>query len=179
MKLSPAKAQYFFSLYLPLLSYTYENFYGDNKIEFFSTDMKTKIKVRDILCNDSGIINEIIRNMPDKFNQEDVSILQKWKNFRRGSFIVLKHLKNYSLFLETSRDPKTYGVSGISDSLSDLIPDVPRMVDAVLLEFDSRIICDGLFIMRNVQFGKGYRQDFMNSLKESESRSGIISKSFI
>ena len=179
MKLAQDKAQQFFSLYIPLLWYTYMNYYDDNTQDFYSTHIETKIKVRNILCGNSNIIDAAIKNVHGKFAQEGINIVQKWKNFKKGTFIVLKYLKKCSLFLESSYDPKTYGVVGITDELSEIIPGAPRMVDAVLLEFDDRIICDGLFKMHNVYFGKGARQDFINSYKMSKSKYGIISESFI
>lgn len=179
MKLTQDKARQFFSLYIPLLWYAYTNYYDDNEQDFHSTSMETKIKVRDILCGNSDIVDAAIMNMPKKFTQEEINIIQKWKVFNNGTFIVLKHLRKHSLFLESSRDPKVYGVIGISDSLSDLIVDTPTVVDAVLLEYHNQIICDGLFILKNVSFGKGARQDIMNSYESAKAKHGIISKSLV
>jgi hypothetical protein len=60
-----------------------------------------------------------------------------------------------------------YGVIGITDSISESIPDevLPIVVKTVLLPFKDRIIYDSIFHVHNAQFGhnmrRGYKEQYL------------------
>ena len=53
--------------------------------------------------------------------------------------------------------------------------DPPVMVEAVLLPWKDRIVCDGLIRPHRVMFGSGYRRSMKESYQQAEAQ-GIITR---
>jgi len=108
--------------------------------------------------------------------EQDLGILADWrKNFVKGRFIIMKHLKKYSVFMTMEEPAVLYGVCGISHPIEEGIPyPLPTMVEAVLLPFDGKIIYDSFFAPYNISFGKGMRSNFKDSYDETKAKVGII-----
>jgi hypothetical protein len=131
------------------------------------TILKTK------LWENVGIIDEYI-NEEKKLSKYDIQILKGWKDKVNGPFMVVRHLKKYSVFMN---EKKLYGVIGISNPISEMMPDnmLPIMVKTVLLPFNSQIIYDSTFGVDNVEIGPNMRKSFNESYSEIKKKKGIIS----
>jgi len=111
-----------------------------------------------------------------ELTEPEYGILQNWrKNFIKAQFIVMKHLKIYSVFMTFDEPVKLYGVCGISNPIKDTAPyETPYMVDAVLLPFKDKIIYDSFIGAYPVSFGKGYRTSFKDAYEKTKETVGII-----
>ncbi|MDF2989071.1 MAG: hypothetical protein K0R50_4581, partial [Eubacterium sp.] len=129
--------------------------------------------IRDRLWLDNSILDDITATNPFQFSEADLSIVNSWRNRVSDKFILLKHLKNYSIFLGNQN---IYGVIGIVSPVDEMFPSyiLPLMVEAVLLPFEGRIIYDSLLIPYRVNFGGGAKKRFQEEYRELKDRSGII-----
>lgn len=135
------------------------------------------IAIRKKLWENPQLIDDFLHdNEFGELNEIEHGILKDWRNnFIKDEFIVMKHLKTYSVFMTFDTPVKLYGVCGISNPIKDTAPyEVPYMVDAVLLPFKGKIIYDSFLGTYPVSFGKGYRESMKKAYEEAKETIGII-----
>lgn len=143
--------------------------------EYASLTAEKKLKARDELWKDTKLIEAYVRKNPDALPTAELQIIHKWKDFIKGSFFILRHLKKGSIFI--SNDNQVYAVQGIQDPLDELIPSyvLPQMVEAVLLPFKGQIIYDGLLSGYRVYLGGGIRSDINHTYTVAKQKNRVIS----
>ncbi|MCI0496137.1 hypothetical protein L0Z72_14115 [candidate division KSB1 bacterium] len=146
----------------------------DSLSAFMSADMPAKKKIRDQVYEVPELIDNFIKENPFNFSAEEIAILASWKNFIKGSFIIIKHYKKYSVFLENGEAGKAYGVLGLTEPISNVVPQSPAYVEAVLLPFKNQIIYDGMIAPYSISFGSSYRLSFQDSFDLAKATYGII-----
>jgi len=140
-------------------------------------DYEPFIAVRAQLWENPEWIDDFMReNEYGDLTEIDLGILADWrKNFVKDDFVIMKHLKKYSIFMTTDKKVKLYGVCGISNPISESVPyALPLMAEAVSLPFKGRIIYDSLIAPYNVHFGKGIRSSFKEEFDNAKTKVGII-----
>lgn len=132
-------------------------------------------KLKDRLYLSPDLIDSFVKDNTENFSPLELEIASTWKNFVKGRFYIVRHLKNYTVFLD-SRDPaKAYGVLGIITSFEEMVgPNLPIVVEVVLLPFKNRIIYDGTLLSFNVLFGTGIRRSINDSFSQAKTNFGII-----
>jgi hypothetical protein len=178
MKLSAEDAGLFYKLSLALLSFT-------NKKLKFHPDAKTpeaikqltldeKVAIRNALWEEDDLIESFLKENPFQFSSEEMDIVGSWKHRVKGRFILINHLKSHSILLHDS-EQIAYGVLGLHDELEAVVgPDLPMIVETVLLPFKSRIIFDGLISKYRISFGRGSSARFKDSYQQAEARYGVV-----
>jgi hypothetical protein len=143
--------------------------------EYASLPTEKKLKAREELWKDGTLIEAYVRENPDTLPAGELQIIHKWKNFIKGSFFILRHLKKGSVFI--GNDNQVYMVHGIQDPLEDLIPSyaLPQMVEAVLLPFKGQIVYDGLLSGYRVHFGGGIRSGINHTYTVAKHKNRVIS----
>lgn len=178
MRLSKENVQLFYKLYPALLVHvnSHQNTLrqASTPDELMAHPVNERVQVRDQLYQNIELIDSFLNDNPFHFSAEALGIVRSWKHFIRDRFYLFRHLKKYSIFLNSSSSPKPYGVLSISDSLKDLFPYVPVMVETVLLPFKGQIIYDGYIGAYNISFGGGIRSGFNDSYNEAKATYGII-----
>jgi hypothetical protein len=144
--------------------------------EFLDRPNEERVKVRDALYEHVELIDEFADQNPAGFSAEELVIVRSWKNCVRGRFYVLRFLKSYAVFLDSSDAPKAYGVCCLHDSFEMLCPFIPLFTRAVLLPFRDRIAYDGYLNCYNMTMGPGIRRRLNESYGEAKARFGIITR---
>jgi len=179
LKLQQQEKTIFFNNWLRLLAFVNdkyklaENFgHPESPVGIQLEDI---VKLKTKLWENTGIIDEYIDSVWD-LPRSDIQLLKGWKHKIEGNFIIVKHLRNYSVFLDDTNN-LLYGVLGITDSISEAIPaeELPKMVKTVLIPFKDRIIYDSIFHVYNIQFGHNMRRDCKERYSEIKAEKGIIS----
>jgi hypothetical protein len=125
------------------------------------------------LWDDVSIIDEYIDSVRID-SEEQIQILEGWKKKISGRFVVVKHLKKHSIFLDNEND-LLFGVIGITDPICFVISEtLPVLVNAVLLPFKGAIIYDSLLGRYNVYFGSNICWSFNKKYSEIKKEIGII-----
>lgn len=136
------------------------------------------VEIRKVLWDNPHWIDEFIRESEyGELTETDLGILADWrKNFIKDRFVLMKHLKKYSVLMTFDDPGKLYGVCGITNPLSDVIPTsaLPFMIETTLLPFKHKIIYDSLIGTFQLSFGGGYRRSFKDAYNETKSTVGII-----
>lgn len=178
MKVTPDEAKLFFKLYHPLLTYVAQRTGKFGEASSFD-DLKKQppqniIAVRNELYENPGLFDSFIAENPSGFSAEELTIVAGWKNFVKDTFYVARYLKGQTIFIDGQSPANGYGVLALYDSLEDILgPEVPRMVQTVLLPFCGKIVYDGLLSPYNVSFGGGIRHE-VNASYQKLKASGKI-----
>ena len=178
MTLPPEDGKLFFELMWKLQYYVNQKMGFHKNIasrdEYAALPAKKKLKARDALWENPELIEAYVQENPDTLPAEELEIVRKWKDFIKGSFFILRHLKKGSIFI--SEDNQVYSVHGIQDPLEEVIPAsvLPIMVKAILLPFKGQIIYDGLLQSYSVHFGGGIRSDLNRTYMVAKQKDRIL-----
>ncbi len=162
MILSKEDSGLFFKLYIPLLGYA-NQYDGKNK-------KRQLMDAREILYNNPQIVKDFILNNPEKFNKEEIEIINSWQKFIRGKFILIRSLKKYDVFLSFGKEErvKAYGFLGLNDEPINIAEYGigTYFENVVLLPWKDKIIWDGLVCQKSIIFGKNYMRSFTEEYKK-------------
>ena len=136
-------------------------------------------KIRDKMWkNPKWIDNFLNQNDNGEFTEQEREIIFSWrKNFISGHFAIMRHLKNYTVFMHLSENVpiKLYGVNGISDTFKDMFQgETHILVEGAIIPFGDKIIYDTFLSLKNISFGSGMLNTFNNDYKLSKDKHGII-----
>jgi hypothetical protein len=178
MLIDPTDAELFIKLYISLIGYAAGrtgSVAGIHDVASFESALTTdQIKARDHLLQNIHLIHDYIESNPDGFREQQLSHVFQWTCFLQGDFIVERDLKSYTVFLTAGKSTKAYGVLGLTEEITELLPiPMPALTNAVLFPWKSRIVWDGIFCCRNMYFGGGIRREFQESYRQAK-KSGII-----
>ncbi len=179
MKLSKKDVDLFYRLYNPLLVYVSKKFEIikgiDSPEDFKKFSIEEINKLRGRLYKHPELINSFAAENPLNFSTNELKIVNSWKEFVKGKFLIFRYLKNYTVFLDTDESPKAYGVLALNSTFEEMVgPYLPVMVEAVLLPFNDKIIYDSIFFPYSMTFGGGIRRSFNDAYQEAKSKFGII-----
>lgn len=181
MNLTFDEGKLFYELYAALLSFvnrklqvSSERF--SNSAEYTSTPLETRVAVRDALFAQRELIDEFVEDNPANLLPTDVEIVGAWKHAVVGKFYVFRYLTRHAVFLSCGSSPnRAYGVWGLADPLEDVVgPDLPRLIQTVLLPFRDKIIYDGLVAGYNITFGGGIKRMLNDDYQQAKKAFGII-----
>lgn len=149
---------------------TYEQFMNR---EVDTNDSKTI--QQEWVKNPKLLHNYIVAN-PDGLNNEDLAILESWKDFIYSDFWIVKNLAKHSLLLYSSPDKRNLvlAVVGLAVPFNYLTSTLPQRVAFFLLPYKGRITFDGIFSIYNISFGSSIRKTIVQNFDEIKLQSGII-----
>jgi len=181
MNLHPDDGRLFYKLFSALMGYVNrklgifpEQFTVES--EYTSLPPQTRGKVRDALYEHRELFDQFITENPAGLPPEELEIVGGWKNALVGKFYIFRYLKKHTIFICISEKPyKAYGVLGLADPIKELIgPNLPILVNAVLLPFKGQIIYDGLIVPYSVTFGGGVRRHLKEDYNQAKEEFGIV-----
>lgn len=181
MKLPEDERRLFLNLYSKLLLWTNRELGLAEGVsspeEFRELSFEKKVEIRDNLWDRLDLIDSFLGEDPFDLSSEKLKIVRSWKeNFIRDRFLLIRHLKDYSVFLDSEDPPHAYGVLGLTDDFEAMLgTNLPVALQTVLLPFKGRIVYDGFFRPYLVRFGGEMQKDFNRLYQEAKSRLGIIS----
>ena len=133
------------------------------------------LKLREAVWGDDSLREAFVAENPAGLPPEDLGIVRSWQRRVTGTFLVLRHLKKYSVFFAEAPQARAYGVVGLVSPFEEVIgPYLPRAVEAVLLPFEDRITYDGLLSGYSVSFGAGIRRSLDVAYRNAREREGIV-----
>jgi hypothetical protein len=179
MNLPEKDVKHFYRLYHSLLFNANKKFNIFKELrspeDLHKSDLKNLGELKDKLYEVPQLIDSFVKDNPMDLSSEDLKIVADWRNFIKGRFYIVRHLKNYTVFLDPDEPPKAYGVLGLSTPLEEMIGSyLPVMVEAILLPFENKIVYDGTMLPYNVIFGSNMRRSINDRYKQAKTTFGII-----
>jgi len=178
MLLPSEEAAQFHSLYPSLIGFVCARVGGvdgvTNAETFRKARVETKGQARDLLYDNIELISAYIEQNPEGFCGLDLGLVSDWRRFLRGRFLIERQLRKHTVFMTQDDPPRAYGVVGLNTEIPDMLPQpLPAIVEAVLLPWKGRIVCDGLLHCYNIMFGPGMRRGMKEDYRAARA-GGII-----
>ena len=178
MLLPIEESSLFLTLYQHLIGFVAGRLGGISEIvdfaSFRAAAWEAKAEARDLLLDNIDLIDAFVEENPGEFRDTDLSNMLLWLYFVRSRFVIERDLARYTVFLTEGKPPRAYGVLGLTDEFVDMLScPMPAFVEAVLLPWRGRIICDGLISIYNVLVGPGIRADLKDTYRRAKA-AGII-----
>jgi hypothetical protein len=175
MGLSNQEYKRYLNVHLPLLYYCFcKKYKFTNELsfeQFLKKTMDAKFEARNFLIGNISLLDEYLKDN-EQIAGADKEILLGFDNKLSGRFVILKHLKNHSIFMEVKSE-RFYAVHALSDPFQDMIDSLPVLVEATILPFESKIIYDG-FLNKEIYIGKNIKQNMLNQYKEAKANKLIV-----
>lgn len=175
MILEPDEAALFYRAWWPLLAWVNDKKHVVPSFPTPTPDRPIPLPianpVRLVLWADDGLREQFLVECGSALASAERELIASWQHRVGGQFIVFKHLRSHSIFMNKD----VFGVVGIYSPLAELVRSVPAYVDAFLLPFGERIIIDGILTSPGVQlsFGAGMRRVFEKQYAEARDQSQI------
>lgn len=176
-KLSNQDVKRFYRIWLSTLNYVNEKYKINRHLKDlphdYPIDPQTLLPIRAKLWSDDHLLDEAAAANPYRLSKREIRILLSWKSHINERFVVLKHLKYYTIFMA---EHNVYGVRGITTPLDEIFPAevLPVLTDTVLLPFEGKIITDSLFSTYPVGFGGVLRKILMITTELSNKHKAVL-----
>ena len=179
MLLAAEDARLFHQLYPALLGFIAGRLGGIQGVHdlasFQACALEVKPEIRDQVYKNLPLLDAYVNENPDGWGAAELDLIAAWRLAVRGTFIALRDLKKFTLFLDEHDPPKVYGVLGLTTELADLFPlPMPIYLRAVLLPWKGQIVCDGLVIPYAVILGGGIKQGAEERYRQAKVEAGIM-----
>jgi hypothetical protein len=142
--------------------------------EYNACPLEEKAEVREALYENKQLIDLFVQTNPQKFSQDRLLMVSKWRNLVKGDFYIERFLKKHAIFI--SNENQVYAVCGLYQDFDEMIDpyDLPLLVQAVLLPFSGKIVYDGLFQLYSISFGGGIRGNLKESYMIAKQNNRVI-----
>jgi len=172
MRVSADAADYFITLYMRLLYYA-----GQRRevlspalsfSDFLAEPWQVKYACREAIYEPWPLIKDFLTTHGDTLTGEEQKTVDAWTRSISGTFVVLRHLKKYTIFLHSTSPPSAFGVLGLTTDLEELLPKsrLPIGVKTVLLPYRGVVVYDGLLSVYDIIIGPnmryGLNEDYKN-----------------
>ena len=130
------------------------------------------LAVRHALWADNTLRHAWIDANPDALPPEDLALVKSWDHRVADRFFIVKHYAGHSIFLGGQN--QAFAVLGLVTPLRDMAPELPVLVEAVLIPYDGRITYDGLLSGLPILFGSGMRRSLAGEFKRIQERGEVL-----
>jgi hypothetical protein len=180
MIVSPNDSDRFIRLYTSLLCFANRSLQVvpaaefEEPAQFGLLSLDVRFDIREALLGKRKLLAAFVAENSYGLDERDLALVDSWRHLVAGKFFVYRYLKKHTIFLSDAEPPIAYGVVGLSQPLPEVAGPAPVWVDAALLPYEGRIVCDGLVKVYSVSFGPGFRRSLAESYQEVKSGTGII-----
>jgi len=178
MKLKREDTDLFYRLNWSLLFYVNQKYsvIKDLKEPFLKDENPRKIvELNEILYSNTEHIDSFVLENPFNFDNEELDIIKGWKKHLKGKFLIVAHLKKYSVFMTPDKESIVYGVLGLYDEIEDIVPSfIPSYVNTILLPFKGQIIYNGFIMSYNINIVGNMKRGIQDEYQQAKRKFGII-----
>lgn len=175
MNLTPTEAEFFYSVWMPLLQWVNQQRQVDPTLDLTTPqglDPERVAAVRDVLWSDASLLDSFVATNPSALSPDALALTASWRHRRVGTFIVYRQLQKHAVVFEQATPSVVYAVLGINTPPGEMVGWLPIMVQGVLIPFGDRIIFDGLLRSYPIHLGPGIRRGLANDYREA--RGGLV-----
>jgi len=178
MKLKREDTDLFYKLNWSLLFYVNQKYsvIKDLKEPILKDENPRKIvELNEILYSNTEHIDSFVLENPFNFDNEELDIIKGWKKHLKGKFLIVAHLKKYSVFMTPDKESIVYGVLGLYDEIEDIVPlFIPSYVNTILLPFKGQIIYNGFIMSYNINIVGNMKRGIQDEYQQAKRKFGII-----
>jgi hypothetical protein len=174
MILSHRQCKRFYKIFDALTAYALDQmpeFEGLLDLEAMQVDAEKHYKVMQRIWKTPEILDDFISANPSRLSFDDLRVVRDWKHALHDTFLLYEHKPQHSIFVCGGI---AFGVIGLSDELSEMIPNTPMLVETTLLPFEGRIVFDVNISSYPLQYGSGMLNAFNDWHQEALDNGAIL-----
>jgi len=175
MHLNRAQANRFYRLFEALISYTNLKFdivdrtLIPGKVNASPSEINELVEK---LWSDDSIFSNFVEENIFSLPKVDLKTIEEWAKYHvTGPFILTSHTPRHSIVIT---DEFAFGIIGISDSIRNVVPDVPKIVYTTLLPFEGHIVYDSQFSSFPVVYSPNIQEMFDEFYRDAYSKHGLL-----
>ena len=142
-------------------------------------DLLEALELSNAVLGRPDLLTEFASENPAGFPQEGLDVVRSWVNALPGTFYVMEHRPDHSVFFDSERG-LVLGVVGIQSELADMMPFTPMIADTVLLPVRDRITYHGIMAPYRVSLGpgilRGLEEEFSTVVAKSGVQTSLVAK---
>lgn len=174
--LSEEDANLLYKLYLSLLEYVnkkYDICPHVDQIIGVPIAPEDVHEIRKALVENTHVIESYIHSNSCILNEEEKEMIKYFKYMRIGTFVVVKHEKDHTIFMDNDQ---FYAVKGAHVNIDEMLEGVelPAFVETLLLPFKGKIIVDGVIQEYPIIIGPGHKKIIYDQMKDSLIHNQLI-----
>lgn len=167
--LSEEDGDLFYKILMPFLKYVGKKYglpfeFYENKYNGFQANEILQKCVQD----NFKYINEYINH--NALLDEEVSILNNLRNFVKGPFVIIKHQKNGSIFMDSQN--KLYLVKGIKSPIERMseLEVTPTICDTFIFQFKDSIIYSSIIFPSQIRIVGNMKREYLNIYNKNKNK---------
>jgi|GEM_PF-3491156 len=178
MALPYFQVNHFYDIWLPLLQFVNQKMgcLSQQAMQYLQDyeNQEAENILRTALWENAWLIDDYLKENPNKLNNRDLSLIESWKLFHYGDFTLCKVIRSQGIFAEFDEPRNFYSVCPLFSRFEDLFPEFPLMVRTAIIPFENVLIYDGLVAAYPVQFGSGLRGIINEAYQNAKELGNII-----
>ena len=89
-------------------------------------------------------------------------------------FIIMERVNNSEVLAWNAKNKKIYLVYGLYDPIAIIVQQLPCIASLILLEYEERIVFDGLMGVSNIEIGNNMLFDMIEEYKTIRDKNGVV-----
>ncbi|HMS82536.1 MAG TPA: hypothetical protein PKD12_02665 [Nitrospira sp.] len=160
MQLAPVDAQRFIQGYKLLML----EVLGEREDHITGSVVPLLAKARAKLVGKPALLRQAIAQLEARQAKLDCGVVMALEGLEVRQWVYLRDTKLHSIMIDWNAD-RAFGVLGLTQGLRDLIGGTGVIIEAGLVRYCGRYVCDGI-ISQVVWLGPGYRRSWNETFKE-------------
>lgn len=190
-RLSKEEVKNYYSCYNKLLTFAYAKYAQSNKrpkrdsifqvmengTYFYNLDLMQSGEIsdiRDYFATRPKIIDTYLAKEQDSLNGLELKTIKNFKNMLYDQFIIMERINNSEVLAWNIQNKKIYLVYGLYDPIAEVVQELPCIASLILLEYEERIVFDGLMGVNRVEIGNNMLLDMIEEYRKLRDANGVV-----
>ncbi|MFA5455948.1 MAG: SEC-C domain-containing protein [Sulfurimonas sp.] len=130
--------------------------------------------IRDYFATHPKIIDEYLGKEQNSLNPLELKTIKNFKNMLYDQFIIMERINNSEVLAWNVQNKKIYLVYGLYDPIAEVVQELPCIASLILLEYEERIVFDGLMGVNRVEIGNNMLLGMIEEYRELRDANGVI-----
>jgi len=132
--------------------------------------------IRDYFATHPKIIDEYLKTEQESLNTLELKTITNFKHILYDQFIIMERINNSEVLAWNTNNKKIYLVYGLYDPIAKIVPELPCIASLILLEYEERIVFDGLMGVNRITIGNNMLLDMVEEYRELRDTNGVVLK---
>lgn len=130
--------------------------------------------IRDYFATHPKIIDEHLKTEQESLNALELKTIKNFKNILYDQFIIMERINNSEVLAWNTKNKKIYLVYGLYDPIAKIVQELPCIASLILLEYEERIVFDGLMGVNRVTIGNNMLLDMIEEYRSIRDANGVV-----
>ena len=133
-----------------------------------------KFFIKSYFATNPKIIDTYLTKEQKSLDPLELKTIKNFKHMIYDQFIIMERINNSEVLAWNPQTKKIYLVYGLYDPIAAIIPELPCVATLILLEYEERIVYDGLMGVKNISIGNNMLLDMIEEYKELRDTNGVV-----